>query len=164
MKAYLANGLFGLGDRILNELIANELREAFKSNNIELDLYVPQENAEINDKQAYADSVMIADGDDKYLNECDFVIAVIDGVEIDSGVACEIGVATTLGKKVFGLLTDTRQQGTDNKKKIEALIKNPTENQFIYRNLYVIGKLNKSGGVYSTIGDIKEAALKFAKE
>ena len=95
--------MFGLGDRLVNELIAKELRELFNKHNLTLDLYVPQENLAINDKNSYADSIMIADGDDAFLNESDFVIAVIDGVEIDSGVACEIGVATTSGKRVFGL-------------------------------------------------------------
>lgn len=164
MKGYLANGLFGLGDRLVNELIAKELRELFNKHNLTLDLYVPQENLAINDKNSYADSIMIADGDDAYLKKSDFVIAVIDGVEIDSGVACEIGVATTLGKRVFGLLTDTRQQGTGNKKKIEALINDPTENQFVYRNLYVVGKIKKSGGIYSDIDSLKNAILTFAKE
>lgn len=27
MKAYLANGLFGMGDRLLNSLIASEIRK-----------------------------------------------------------------------------------------------------------------------------------------
>lgn len=153
MKAYLANGLFGLGDRLLNELIAKEVRETFP----ELDLYVPQENGEINDKTAYANSIMIAQGDDAYLNESDFMIAVIDGVEIDSGVACEIGTFSTLGRPVFALCTDTRQQGTDNPKKIQALQENPLENQFVYRNLYVVGKILLSGGkVVSTIEDLIE--------
>lgn len=164
MKGYLANGLFGLGDRLLNEKIAGELRDLFYEENLPLDLYVPQENMAINDKNSYADSIMIADGDDAYLKESDFVIAVIDGVEIDSGVACEIGVATTLGKKVFGLFTDTRQKGTGNKKKIEALVNDPTENQFVYRNLYVIGKIKKSGGIYADIESLKSAILTFAKE
>ena len=38
MKAYLANGLFGMGDRLLNSLIASEIRKEIK----EIDLYVPQ--------------------------------------------------------------------------------------------------------------------------
>ena len=163
MKGYLANGLFGLGDRLLNEQIAKEIRELFNKNKVKLDLYVPQENLAINDKNSYADSIMIADGDDAYLKESDFVIAVIDGVEIDSGVACEIGVATTLGKKVFGLFTDTRQQGTGNKRKIEALINDPTENQFVYRNLYVVGKIKKSGRIYSDIESLKDAILTYVK-
>ena len=46
-------------------------------------------------------------------------------------------------------------------KKIEALINDPTENQFVYRNLYVVGKIKKSGGIYSDIDSLKNAILTF---
>jgi nucleoside 2-deoxyribosyltransferase len=88
LKGYLANGLFSLGDRLVNERIAFSLRVHIEN----LDLYVPQENIAINDKSSYASSQMIANGDDEHLEASDFMVAVIDGVEIDSGVACEIGV------------------------------------------------------------------------
>lgn len=68
MKGYLANGLFGLGDRLLNSLIASEIRKEIK----EIDLYVPQENDEINDKSLYADSIAIAKADIEKLKESDF--------------------------------------------------------------------------------------------
>ncbi|MCU9614953.1 nucleoside 2-deoxyribosyltransferase [Caldibacillus lycopersici] len=164
IKGYLANGLFGLGDRLLNSLVAEKLRLLFKENDLDVELYLPQENLAINDKNSFASSEMIADGDDAYLNETDFMIAVMDGVEIDSGVACEIGVATTLGKKVFGLFTDTRQQGRENQQKIAALIADGTENQFVYRNLYVVGKIKKSGGIYSDIDSLNQAILAYAKQ
>lgn len=59
MKAYLANGLFSLGDRYFNEQLAKSLREKLE----DLDLYVPQENPEINDKAAFATSEDIAAAD-----------------------------------------------------------------------------------------------------
>lgn len=151
LKGYLANGLFSMGDRLLNSLLAKELRK-----NIEdLDLYVPQENDEINNKNLYADSVTIARADMEKLKESDFLIAVIDGVEIDSGVAAEIGAFFMMDKPIFALYTDIRQEGRDNRKKIEALIKNGSENQFMYRNLFVIGLIKKSGGgIYSNIDEL----------
>ena len=157
MKAYLANGLFGMGDRLLNSLIASEIRKEIK----EIDLYVPQENDAINDKSSYADSITIAKADMDKLRESDFLIAVIDGVEIDSGVAAEIGAFYMMDKPIFALYTDVRQQGRDNNKKIEALINDSTENQFIYRNLFVIGLIKqREGNIYSTVeelvGGIKE--------
>ncbi|CAK7061693.1 nucleoside 2-deoxyribosyltransferase [Tissierella sp. P1] len=157
MKAYLANGLFGMGDRLLNSLIASEIRKEIK----EIDLYVPQENDAINDKSSYADSITIAKADMDKLRESEFLIAVIDGVEIDSGVAAEIGAFYMMDKPIFALYTDVRQQGRDNNKKIEALINDSTENQFIYRNLFVIGLIKqREGNIYSTVeelvGGIKE--------
>ncbi len=43
----------------------------------------------------------------------DFLVAVLDGsgMDIDSGVAAEIGYAAAIGKKIFGLRTDFRSSG-----------------------------------------------------
>lgn len=158
MKAYLANGLFGMGDRLLNSLIASEIRKEIQG----IDLYVPQENDAINDKSSYADSIAIAKADMDKLRESEFLIAVIDGVEIDSGVAAEIGAFYMMDKPIFALYTDVRQQGRDNNKKIEALINDSTENQFVYRNLFVIGLIKqREGNVYSTVEDLVEGIKKY---
>lgn len=106
MKGYLANGLFGLGDRMLNEHLSSVLRENING----LDLYVPQENGDINDKEAYASSIDIARADIGALEESDFLIAVIDGVEIDSGVAAEIGAFYMMDKPIYALYTDIRRK------------------------------------------------------
>lgn len=154
MKAYLANGLFSIGDRLVNELIAKEVRKEIER----IELYVPQENDAINDKNSFADSVTIAEADMDRLEESDFLIAVIDGIEIDSGVAAEIGAFYMTGKPVFALYSDVRQMGRDNSKKIEILLKDGTENQFMYRNLFVIGLIKKSkGGIYTTIEELVKA-------
>lgn len=153
---YLANGLFSLGDRLVNELVADAVRQALPG----VELYVPQENGAINDKAAYADSEQIASADMASLVKSDFLIAVLDGVEIDSGVAAEIGAFSMLNRPIFALLTDTRQQGRDNMKKIDALQKDATENQFIYRNLFVVGLIKQRGMIASSIEELVEALRK----
>jgi nucleoside 2-deoxyribosyltransferase len=177
MKAYLANGLFSESEVLYNTVLAGTIRNMIP----DIDLYVPQENMGINDKNAYASSTMIAEGDDEHLLKSDALIAVIDGVEIDSGVACEIGTFSMIKKfkhiqlghqiipviddakrPIFALYTDSRQLGRDNQKKIDALIEDATENQFMYRNLYVIGKIKKSGGgIYSSIEDLIDALSQY---
>lgn len=153
-RGYLANGLFSLSDQMFNEHLANTLRKDIEG----LALYVPQENEALNDKNGYANSVTIAEGDCFYLHNSDFVVAVIDGVEIDSGVSAEIGIAHTLGIPVFALYTDLRQQGRNNVQKLEALIEDGTENQFAYRNLFVIGLIKQSGGgVFNSIEELQSA-------
>lgn len=160
MKGYLANGLFGMGDRLLNSLIGSKIREEVKG----IDLYLPQENAAINDKSSYANSITIAKADMDKLKESDFLIAVIDGVEIDSGVAAEIGAFYMLNKPIFALYTDVRQQGRDNNKKIEALVHDGTENQFMYRNLFVIGLIKqREGGIYSSVEGLVEGIKEYKK-
>lgn len=158
MKGYLANGLFTIGDRIVSDLISEQIRRDFK----DIELYVPQENDDINNKDAFADSLMIFEADKKELMASDFLIAVIDGVEIDSGVAAELGMFATTGKPIFALYSDVRQQGRENRKKISALIADGTENQFAYRNLFVIGLIKKSGGgIFSEIEDLSKAIADF---
>lgn len=148
-KGYLANGLFGLGDRLVNELLTEKIRES-----VDVDLYVPQENMAINDKQVYADSKEIYDGDYNYLKQTNFLVAVIDGSDIDSGTSAEIGIVSTMGKKIYALYTDTRQQGTENTRKIEALVDDSTENQFMYRNLFVVGLIKRHGYIFDNIEDL----------
>lgn len=150
MKAYLANGLFSIGDRYVNELIAKELRAAIPG----IELYVPQENDAINDKSAYADSLTIARADLEGLKASDVLIAVIDGVEIDSGVAAEIGAFAMLNRPIVALFSDVRQLGRTNTKKIDALIVDGTENQFIYRNLFVVGLIKENGVIVSSVDEL----------
>lgn len=149
MKAYLANGLFSLGDRLVNERLAAAIRQAVPN----IELYVPQENDAINDKSAYADSLAIAQADLEMLQKSDVLVAVLDGVEIDSGVAAEIGAFSMLNRPIIGVFTDVRQQGRENMMKIEALIRDGIENQFVYRNLFVIGLIKRNGVITTSIND-----------
>ena len=159
MKAYLANGLFSIGDRYVNERIAAELRKAIDG----IELYVPQENGAINDKSAYADSRAIAAADLAHLEESDVLIAVLDGVEVDSGVAAEIGVFSTFNRPIIALFSDVRQQGRDNENKIQALVEDGTENQFIYRNLFVVGLIKRNGVIVGTIEELADEVKKHVK-
>ncbi|WP_235617021.1 nucleoside 2-deoxyribosyltransferase [Lysinibacillus mangiferihumi] len=149
MKAYLANGLFSLGDRLVNERLAKAIRQAIP----DIELYVPQENDAINDKASYADSLAIAEADLAMLQTSDVLVAVLDGVEIDSGVAAEIGAFSILNRPIVGVFTDVRQQGRENMMKIEALIRDGIENQFVYRNLFVIGLIKRNGVITTSIDD-----------
>jgi nucleoside 2-deoxyribosyltransferase len=159
MKAYLANGLFSLGDRLVNEQLAAAIREAVPG----IELYVPQENDAINDKTAYADSLAIAQADLEMLKNSDVLVAVLDGVEIDSGVAAEIGAFAMLNRPIVGVFTDVRQQGRDNMLKIEALVRDGIENQFVYRNLFVIGLIKRTGVITTSIAEAVQAVEKYKK-
>lgn len=143
MKVYLANSLFSEADRDFNIKLATKIRETSKS----IDLYVPQENMEINDKSKVVTAQDIADGDMKHLIESDVLVAVIDGVEIDSGVAAEIGAFYMTGKPIYALCTDIRTN-TDSIK--NGLINDDSfENPLLYRNLFVTGLIKNRGGYIS---------------
>ena len=124
---------------------------------------MPQENASINDKSAYADSKMIAQADTEKVLESDLMIALLDGLTIDPGVASEIGVAFAKEIPVLGLYTDSRQQGADNQQKITAL-KTVAENQFHYLNLYTVGLIKLNGEIYSSENALLEGLAAYLGE
>ena len=107
MKIYFANALFSHADFNYNAQLAAQIRRALP----DVDMYVPQENAAINNKEAYADSKMIAEADTKRLLSADLMIAILDGPVIDNGVASEIGVAYAAKIPILGLYTDSRRLG-----------------------------------------------------
>lgn len=143
-KAYYAAPLFAQMELRYNTFLTDMIKKTYP----ELDIYIPQEQGDINDKNAYADSVMIAKYDTDALLASDVMIAVLDGPTIDVGVATEIGVAYQANIPVIGLYTDSRQQGATNPQKLDAL-QEVAESQFSYVNLYTVG-LIKTNGVILT--------------
>ena len=144
-KIYFANGLFSEQEARYNEYLVGRIRKEYPA----VDVYLPQENAAINDKKAYADSIAIAQGDTNELVASDLVIAVLDGVGLDAGVAAEIGLAFGKNIPVVGLYTDSRQQGATNQAKLAAL-QEVAESQFAYINLFVIGLIKQNGQVFNS--------------
>lgn len=96
---------------------------------------------------------MIAKGDTEQLVKSDLVVAILDGVILDPGVAAEIGVAYGKGIPIIGLYSDSRQEGASNKQKVEAL-NDVAENQFFYLNLYVVGLIKLNGSIVATEADL----------
>jgi len=50
----------------------------------------------------------IYEGDISALEASEVVVAVLDGIEVEAGVAYEIGYAKAIGKPIIGLKTDYR--------------------------------------------------------
>ncbi|MFC6347203.1 nucleoside 2-deoxyribosyltransferase [Vagococcus carniphilus] len=147
-QIYFASPLFSDMERVYNESLVKKIRTMYP----ELNVYLPQEQGEINDKESYADAKMIAKYDTDALLNSQLVLAILDGVSIDVGVASEIGVAYQAGIPVLGLFTDSRQQGADNPKKITAL-KEVGESQFPYMNLYTSGLIKLNGQILNNEKD-----------
>jgi nucleoside 2-deoxyribosyltransferase len=72
------------------------------------------------------------------IRAADGMVAVLDGVDVDSGTAAEIGYAYALGKRIYGLRTDFRQTG---------------ENEVAVVNLQVRWFIDASGGTLVTTAD-----------
>jgi nucleoside 2-deoxyribosyltransferase len=70
----------------------------------------------IRDREEHAAAVhalnhRIAAANETAIREADWLIGILDGVDVDSGTAAEIGFAFALGKRIWGLRTDFRTTG-----------------------------------------------------
>lgn len=144
-KVYFASPLFSNMELRYNAWVVEMIRSKYDN----VDVYLPQEQGDINDKSQYANSLMIAKADTDALLDSKVLIAVLDGLIIDPGVASEIGVAYQAGIPIIGLYTDSRQQGYDVKEKIAALAQ-IAESQFSYVNLYTAGLIKLNGSIVDT--------------
>ncbi|MBF6978470.1 nucleoside 2-deoxyribosyltransferase [Aerococcaceae bacterium zg-BR22] len=154
-KLYFASPLFTEMEVAFNAKLAADIRQAIP----QLEIFLPQEQSEINDKNAYADSTMIAKLDTQAVLESDILLAVLDGQLIDPGVASEIGIAYQAGIPIVGLYTDSRQQGATNPQKIAAL-QEIAESQFSYVNLYTVGLIKLNGTIVNSSRDVPNAILR----
>jgi hypothetical protein len=146
MKAYLATNFFSEPMFNWTARLGEQLRA------IGLDIYIPQENGEINDKSsneaASITDIDIANGDNRYLEDSNILIASLDGVEIDSGVSAEIGYFSGMARAeekycaspplriIVGIYTDIRRDGEG-------------DNRF-YINLYTKGLIKLRGEIVNS--------------
>lgn len=99
MLAYIAGPLFNEKEREFLEDINAVCRA------IGISTYLPSQDGGLLN-QDNDDEVFKTDID--ALNKADIVVASLNGVDVDSGTAFELGYAFAQGKKLFGLHTDFR--------------------------------------------------------
>jgi len=105
-RIYLAAPLFSEAERTFNTTIADLLRSHY------FEVFLPQETGDdkaIRDKREH---VQIFRRNKRAIKNADFVVAIIDGADADSGTSWEIGYAAGLKKKVIALRTDFRMTGS----------------------------------------------------
>ena len=101
VKVFFAAPLFNEAERAFNSQIAEKLREnGFK-------VWLAQEAPFIQHSN-HMEKRMIYEGDILALKTSDIVVAVLDGAEVDAGVAYEMSYAKALGKTIVGFKTDYR--------------------------------------------------------
>lgn len=152
MKGYLATHFFNEAGFDWTAKVAKRIRDE-----VNIDLYVPQENAEINDKtgdDSHITAKAIAKGDNYFLDRANILIVSLDGVEIDSGASAEIGYfsglkrseevlcAHPINRMIIGLYTDIRRDGSG-------------DNHF-YINLYTKGLVELNGKVVNSTDELIE--------
>lgn len=101
MRIFLAAPLFNEGERDFNSKIAKKLREKG------FDVWLAQETSFVCEG-SHKEKKEIYEVDVQALKASDVILAVLDGVEVDPGVAYEMGFAKAIGKPILGLRTDYR--------------------------------------------------------
>lgn len=100
---YLASPLFSEGEQRYNAYLTDVLRKNFFT------VYLPQECGDTAEVREVNRERMIYDKNLYELKKADIVIGVIDGSDVDSGTAWEMGYAFANEKRVIALRTDFRK-------------------------------------------------------
>ncbi len=105
MKLYLSGPLFTQAERLWNRELAAALRERIAG----VEIFLPQDlkfGSSYNDPR---DFPKIFRACMEELQETDVLVAVLDGPDVDSGTALEMGVAHERGLPIIGVRTDYRE-------------------------------------------------------
>ena len=104
MKAYIAGPLFDEGERWWIEKVEQVVVGAG------LTTFLPHRDNPTKDQHNVAE---IFANDRRGIDECDLVVASLNGLTTDDGTAWELGYAFALGKPIIGLYTDWRRRFDD---------------------------------------------------
>ncbi len=100
MKIYMAAPLFTAAERLFNKELTTRLEKLIP----DATFHLPQEESDkyLPDLKLVAEHCFIG------VEDCDIVIACLDGADADSGTCVEVGYARALKKIVIGFRTDFR--------------------------------------------------------
>ena len=157
MKAYLAGSIFYYGDELRNREWAQKIRECFP----DLDLYSPIENTDINGtegKKKFGSPIMIAQADNKRLDDCDILIACLDGDVVPAGTSAEIGkfhekIMHGDDRLLIGIMTDNRQCCLTWSEEKDKGGRDIGAQQYSYQNMYVTGLVKEVGYLVTNINE-----------
>ncbi len=103
---YLAAPLFSEAERDFNRRLRDEIKRTG------FNVFLPQEDSN-NIKGEKNRQKIIFNKNTDAIESSDIIVAVIDGADVDSGTAWEIGYAFAKGKPIIGLRTDFRTLGIE---------------------------------------------------
>ena len=102
-KIYLAAPLFTTLERNINKYIAEKIENTGKYK-----VFLPQTVSPIKVNDEY-DMYPIFEGCKNNIIDSDIIVALVDGADVDSGVAWELGYAFANNKKSICIRTDIRK-------------------------------------------------------
>jgi nucleoside 2-deoxyribosyltransferase len=101
LQIFLAAPLFSEAERDFNSRVAEALRKQG------FEVWLAQEHKFVEDHSNMEKKAIFREDLDA-IKKGDLILAVLDGVDVDSGVAFEMGFAYANGKPMVGLKTDHR--------------------------------------------------------
>ncbi len=104
-RIYLAAPLFSAAEREYNTRLSDLLRSHF------FEVYLPQDTGDDSGDRGLQAQKGIFDDHCRALDSADYIVAVVDGADADSGTSWEIGYSFSRGIPVVALRTDFRMAG-----------------------------------------------------
>ena len=112
-KIYLSGPLFSRGEIAWGECVKRFLEDRLDG----VRIIWPHEIVPSSSKPA---EIFLANL--QALNECDIMVAMLDGSSVDDGTAWEMGYFFMQGKKILGLRTDFRRAGETDNSRVNLMI------------------------------------------
>ena len=106
-NVYLKAPLFSEAERDFKCKLRDELE------GLGMSVFLPQEHSNDTNTQRDARQERIFSKNVSTIDNTDMMVAVLDGVDVDSGTAWEIGYAYARGLPVYGLRTDFQTPGIE---------------------------------------------------
>jgi nucleoside 2-deoxyribosyltransferase len=103
---YLAAPLFSEAELDFNRMLRDQIKMSG------FNVFLPQEDSN-NVKDRDDRQSIIFSKNEAAIEKSDIIVAVVDGADVDSGTAWEIGYAYARGKPILGLRTDFRTLGIE---------------------------------------------------
>lgn len=103
MKIYIAGPLFTLAERQFNQKLASSMQKTINDIIVVLPQVETAKMAGMPDFIEKAFHYCL-----KSIDECDIVVGILDGADVDSGTCVELGYAYANGKPIIGIRTDIR--------------------------------------------------------
>ncbi len=115
MKIYLAGPLFTEGERSFCVSLKQKLERMGFEVLWPWELTDQNSNSPLLNQKIFQTNVSAIDS-------ADFLVAILDGSDVDSGTAWELGYAHSRGKKIFGIRTDFRLSGDNPESLVNIMV------------------------------------------
>lgn len=146
-KIYIAGPLFSAYERKFLEGLVSKLSSSLKLNS-KRDFFLPHRDAgDVGIAGRTRNAVFYQDIEE--LDNSKIVVALLDGPDVDSGTAVELGYAFAKGKPIFGLLTDKRRW---------------EDSQIVGLNNMIWGVCNEGKRIHRTVNSLTSDLKSFTKK